>query len=315
MSNVNESLINITTEQRFQGTEERVLFSTVTALPCCMFLFINATMLRSLRSKAVFRQTCRYILLFNLLFADTIQMVLSQLLHILAACRISLTYPMCGSLTSLANLMTVISPLTLVIMSLERFVAVCYPLRHGSITSMRNTTAAISAIWTLSSLHMLTQNLLLIEYPFYQLQSLQMVDFCSMFAMLLGSGSDYYDKAFTTLLFVTAGMAVICTYIGVIIAARSASADKALAQKARNTVLLHVVQLGLSVSATIFIPIIIAIGRVVTRLNFVRILNLLYFFFLLLPRCLSSFIYGIRDQTIRPVLLNHLCCHCNAKPN
>ncbi|XP_024117017.1 odorant receptor 131-2 [Oryzias melastigma] len=313
MSNVNSSLINITTEQRYQGTEERVLFSTLTALPCCVFLFLNATMLRSLRSKAVFRQTCRYLLLFNLLLADTMQMMLSQLLHILAVCRITLTYPLCGCLTSLANLMTVISPLTLVIMSLERFVAVCYPLRHASITSMRNTTAAISAIWTLSSLHILTQNLLLVEYPFHQLQSLQMVDFCSMFAMLLWSGSDYYDKFFTTFLFATAGMAVISTYVGVIIAARSASADKALANKARNTVLLHVVQLALSVSATIFIPIIMAIARVVSRLNFVRILNVMYLFFLLLPRCLSSLIYGIRDQTIRPVLLNHLCCHCNVK--
>uniref|UniRef100_A0A3P9IDU1 G-protein coupled receptors family 1 profile domain-containing protein n=1 Tax=Oryzias latipes TaxID=8090 RepID=A0A3P9IDU1_ORYLA len=305
MSNVNESLINITTEQRFQGTEERVLFSTLTALPCCMFLFINATMLRSLRSKAVFRQTCRYILLFNLLFADTIQMVLSQLLHILAACRISLTYPMCGSLTSLANLMTVISPLTLVIMSLERFVAVCYPLRHASIITVRNTAAAVIAVWAVSSLNNLTRVLMFLKFPF---EKMEVYDLCSNIALVLGALTAEYDRAYTCVVFVSAGVAVTSSYVGVIVAARSASTDKALARKARHTLLLHLVQLGLSLSSTINNPLVVALSKVLTRMAFLWIQNIFYVTFIIFPRCMTSLIYGLRDQTIRPVLLYHLSC-------
>uniref|UniRef100_A0A3Q0QWW3 G-protein coupled receptors family 1 profile domain-containing protein n=1 Tax=Amphilophus citrinellus TaxID=61819 RepID=A0A3Q0QWW3_AMPCI len=308
MSFANQSLHNDTAAQQYQGILERVLFSSLTTLPCCVFLFINGTMLFTLRSKILFRETSRYILLYNLLFADTVQMALSQLLYIIAACRITLTYPVCGFLTMLANLTTVVSPLTLVVMSLERYVAVCYPLRHAAIITIRNTGVAITVIWAFSSLNVLTRVLLLLEFPFETLESLEMKDFCSEISMLLGSLSSDYDKVFTCVLFISASVGITSSYIGVIVAARSASADKASTHKARNTLLLHLVQLGLSLSSTIYNPLLTALARVLKRIEFVRIQNVFYVFIFIFPRCLSSLIYGIRDQSIRPVLMYHLCC-------
>ena len=305
MSNAIQSQTNITVGQ---GLLERALFCTLTTVPCCVFLFINGTMLFTLRSKTVFQETSRYILLFNLLFADTVQLALSQLLFIVAACRIRLTYPLCGVLTMLSDLTNEISPLTLVVMSLERYVAVCYPLRHSTLITIRNTEVAIIVVWVFSSLNTLIRVILLLDFPFKDLESLEMKDFCSHIAMFLGRMSDNYDKVYTCVLFVSAGVAVISSYIGVMIAARSASTDKASALKARNTLLLHLGQLGLSLSSTIYSPIIIALSRIVTRIVFVRVFNVLNVCIILLPRCLSSLIYGIRDQTIRPVLMNHLCC-------
>ncbi|XP_022600431.1 olfactory receptor 2A1/2A42-like [Seriola dumerili] len=304
----NQSLANSTAEQQYQGILERALFSTLTTVPCCVFLFINGTMLFTLRSKPVFCETSRYILLFNLLFADTVQMTLSQLLYIIAACRIRLTYPVCGVLTMLADLTNEVSPLTLMVMSLERYVAVCYPLRHATIITIRSTGVAIIVVWAFCSLNVLTRVILLLEFPFEELKSLQMKDFCSDIAMLIGSMSDHYDKAYTCFLFISATVAITSSYIGVMIAARSASTDKASARKARNTLLLHLVQLGLSLSSTIYNPILIALSRIVKRLVFVRVQNVFYMCIFLFPRCLSSLIYGIRDQTIRPVLVYHLCC-------
>ncbi|XP_056253869.1 odorant receptor 131-2-like [Seriola aureovittata] len=308
MLNGNQSLTNSTAEQQYQGILERALFSTLTTVPCCVFLFINGTMLFTLRSKPVFRETSRYILLYNLLFADTVQMTLSQLLYIIAACRIRLTYPVCGVLTMIADLTNEVSPLTLMVMSLERYVAVCYPLRHATIITIRSTGVAIIVVWAFCSLNVLTRVILLLEFPFEELESLQMKDFCSDIAMLIGSMSDHYDKAYTCFLFISATVAITSSYIGVMIAARSASTDKASARKARNTLLLHLVQLGLSLSSTIYNPILIALSRIVKRLVFVRVQNVFYMCIFLFPRCLSSLIYGIRDQTIRPVLVYHLCC-------
>ncbi|XP_071362588.1 odorant receptor 131-2-like [Trachinotus anak] len=304
----NQSLTNGTADQQYQGILERALFSTLTTVPCCLFLFINGTMLFTLRSKLVFCETSRYILLYNLLFADTVQMTLSQLLYIIAACRIRLTYPVCGVLTMLADLTNEVSPLTLVVMSLERFVAVCYPLRHATIITIRHTGIAIIVVWAFCSLNVLTRVLFLLEFPFEELESLQMKDFCSDIAMLIGSMSDYYDKAYTCFLFISATVAITASYIGVIVAARSASTDKASASKARNTLLLHLVQLGLSLSSTIYNPILIALSRIVTRIVFVRVQNVFYLCIFIFPRCLSSLIYGIRDQAIRPILLYRLCC-------
>ncbi|XP_062288582.1 odorant receptor 131-2-like [Scomber scombrus] len=305
MSNASQSQTTTTTGR---GLLERAILSTLTTVPCCVFLLINVIMLFTLRSKPVFRETSRYILLYNLLFADTLQMAQGQLMYILAFCRLRLTYPVCGFLVMLANVITKISPLTLVVMSLERYVAVCYPLRHATIITTRNTGVAIGVIWTFCSLNVFIQVLLLLEFPFEELESLQIEGPCSDVAMLLGPMSDHYDKAYACFLFISAGVTITCSYIGVMIAARSASTDKASAEKARNTLLLHLVQLGLSLSSTIANPLLVAVSKVLDRIMTVRIQIVLYVCIILLPRCLSALIYGIRDQTIRPILVYHLCC-------
>ncbi|TKS83400.1 Olfactory receptor 2A12 [Collichthys lucidus] len=300
--------LNVTTEQQYQGLLERVVFSSLIGMPCCLCLFINGTMLFTLRSKAVFRETCRYILLYNLLFADTIMLALSQLMYIMAVCRIFPTYPVCGVLAMLAGLANQISPLTLVVMCLERYVAVCYPLRHATIITVRNTAVAIIVVWAFSSLNVLIRVLLLVNFLFDQPQSLQMTDVCSGISVILGPMSDIYDKAYTGIVFLSAAVAVTCSYVGVMVAARSASTDKASAHKARNTVLLHLMQLGLTLLSTMHDPIIVSLSTILQRLIIVRIKSILYVFIYILPRCLSSLIYGLRDQTIRPVLMYYLCC-------
>ncbi|KAM6983466.1 odorant receptor 131-2-like [Tautogolabrus adspersus] len=307
MSNLNLSLSNITTEQ-YRGLVERLFLCIFTTVPCCVFLFINFTMLFILRSKTVFCETSRYILLYNLLFADTVMLLLSQIMYLLSASGILLTYPVCGVLNMLAILTKEISPLTLVVMSLERYVAVCYPLRHATIITIRTTVVAIIVVWAISSLNVLTQVILLLQFPFRDLQSLQMTNLCSGRVLLLLPMSDYYDKAYTCFVFVSAGLTIISSYIGVTIAARSASTDKASARKTRNTLLLHMMQLVLTLSSTAQTPLLTTISRFVTRIVIVRIQIIFYMCISIFPRCLSSLIYGIRDQNIRPLLTYHLGC-------
>ncbi|XP_033980370.1 odorant receptor 131-2-like [Trematomus bernacchii] len=299
------SQTNITAER---GLLEFVLFSVPITVPCCVFLCINGIMLFTLRCKSVFRETSRYVLLFNLLFADTLHMALSQLLFLLSVFQIRLTYPVCGVVVMLADITREISPLTLVVMSLERYVAVCYPLRHSTFITIRNTAVAVIVVWAFSSLNNVARVILLLDISVEDLVNLRMKDFCAKENMLRDQYSDDYDKAYSYFLFVSAGVAVSCSYIGVMIAARSACTDKDSVRKARKTLLLHLVQLGLSLSSTLHNPLIEAIAKVTDRLAMLRVRSFLYVCIILLPRCLSALIYGIRDQTIRPILLYHLCC-------
>uniref|UniRef100_A0A3P9JN57 G-protein coupled receptors family 1 profile domain-containing protein n=1 Tax=Oryzias latipes TaxID=8090 RepID=A0A3P9JN57_ORYLA len=283
-----------------------IILSTLSTVPACVFLVINGIMLFTLRSKPVFRETCRFVLLFNLLLADTLQLAQSQLHLLFSACRVQLAYSICIALNMIVNLTTGISPLTLVLMPLERYVAVCYPLRHASIITIRNTAAAVIAVWAVSSLNNLTRVLMFLKFPF---EKIKPTDVCANVSVMLAPLTADYDRAYTCVVFVSAGVAVTSSYVGVIVAARSASTDKALARKAQHTLLLHLVQLGLSLSSTINNPVIVALSKVLTRMAFLWIQGIFYIFFIIFPRCMTSLIYGLRDQTIRPVLMYHLSCH------
>ncbi|XP_029957290.1 odorant receptor 131-2-like [Salarias fasciatus] len=287
---------------------ERVMFCSVTTVPCCVFLFVNCTMLFSLRSKAVFRDTCRYVLLYNLLLADTVQLAVSQVLYILAALRLRLTYPVCGFFITLSNIVLRISPLTLVVMSFDRYVAVCYPLRHATIVTMGKTRGAICVIWAISSVNVFSHISLLRVNPFEGHNSLQMEHMCSTNSILLGHVAAMFDKVYELTVFISAGVSVSFSYIGVLVAARSASTDKVSARKAHKTLLLHLVQLGLSLSSTMFKPLLGVISQIIDRITLVRVTIIFYVCVIMLPRCLSPLIYGLGDQTIRPVLLHHLFC-------
>ncbi|XP_015227286.1 PREDICTED: olfactory receptor 52J3-like [Cyprinodon variegatus] len=308
MLNESQSLSNMTSVSENQELFRLILVGTLSTVPSVIFLYINGTILFTLRSKAVFRDTSRYILLYNLLLTDTLQLAQSQIHFLISICKVKMAYSICIVLNFLANLTTGISPLTLVVMPLERYVAVCFPLRHCSIITIRNTNAIIIAIWAVSSLNNLTHVFWFLKSSSEKMEIWKLKDLCSNIALVIGALTSAYDRAYTSVVFVSAGVAAAFSYVGVIKAARSASTDKALANKARHTLLLNLIQLGLSLSSTIYNPLMLAVSKVLTRVAFSWVRNIFYVCFIIFPRCLSSLIYGLRDQTIRPVLLYYLCC-------
>lgn len=293
---------------------ERAALATLTSLTGFVFFCVNVTLMVTLRGRAVFRDTSRYVLLFNLLFADTLQMSLSQLLYLLSVFRVLLTFPVCGFMVMLSNATSEISPLTLVVMSLERYVAVCHPLRYGVIVNNKNTTAAVLAVWAASCVNTLARVFLFLEIPL-ALDSLQMNDFCSSTVMFHSPSMLEYNKAYTAFLFLSSTVTIVASYVGVIIAARSASVDDSSASKARNTLLLHLFQLGLSLMSTMANALLAAMYRVLPRRALLLAMNFMYIFVFLLPRCLSAFIYGVRDRTIRTALFYNVCCGRNCGRN
>ncbi|XP_061817733.1 odorant receptor 131-2-like [Nerophis lumbriciformis] len=293
------------------GLVERVISSSITSVACLVFLLINAVMMLTLRRKRVFRETSRYILLFHLLLADTLLMAFSQVLYLLNMYWIRLTYPQCGVLFMLTIMTNDISPLVLVVMSLERYVAVCHPLRHASIITARNTGAAVLSVWILSLLQVVILVLVLLRFPFDQLETLKMPERCSHDEIFLLPVLYHCRTAFTALLFTLACLVIVCSYIGVVVVARSASRsekDKESARKAQKTLLLHLLQLGLILLSCNHFAVLVFFYSVFPRLIFIRIQAFLFVCFVFLPRWMASLIYGLRDRSIRVVLTANLFC-------
>ncbi|XP_056140258.1 odorant receptor 131-2-like [Lampris incognitus] len=301
-------MANVTDGLLYQPREEMMVFTIVSVGSCCTFFYINCVLLFTLRSRPVFYETSRYILLFNLLLADTAQLTLSKILYLLAVCRIRLTLYLCGVLVMISVFMAPISPLTLMVMSLERYVAVCFPLRHAEIVTIRNTAIAVKVIWAFSLVNILIRVFILLSLKHDILPSRPMRDFCSKEALLLVPMSYHYDKAYSGFVFISVGMTIILSYIGVMLVARSASTDKASAIKAGKTLLLHLIQLGLILISTVYSVILTLFASTADRILLVRLYSIFFVIFQIMPRCLSVLIYGLRDQTIRPVLMSYLRC-------
>ncbi|XP_062342290.1 odorant receptor 131-2-like [Osmerus eperlanus] len=285
------------------------LYGAFSVSPSFVFLYINGIMLFTLRSKSVFRETPRYLLLYNLLFADTFQLAMGQLLLILSLPPVFVTHYTCAIMVLITVTVTSVSPLNLAVMSLERYVAVCFPLRHSAIVTVNNTGVSIGVVWALSSIDPLIRFILLVLYETFSADQI-MQQFCAIDALFHSTVAHEYDKAFTAITFTFVGIIIMCSYFGVTTVARSASSDKASTTKARNTVLLHMIQLLLCLSTSLSGILMGYIYRLGTLNRTARlIVGYIFFIFIVtLPRCLSSLIYGLRDQTIRLVFLHHLRC-------
>ncbi|XP_056140254.1 odorant receptor 131-2-like [Lampris incognitus] len=296
--------------------QDMMVFAIMSVGSSCTFLYINGVLLFTLRSRPVFCETSRYILLFNLLLADTAQLTLGETLYLLAACRIRPTLYLCGVLVMTSMLVATISPLTLMVMSVERYVAVCLPLRHAEIVTIRSTAVAINTIWVFSLVNILIRIFILLSLKHDILSSQPMRHFCSKEAFFFAPMSYYYDKAYSGFVFISVGLTIILSYIGVMLVARSASTDKASAIKAGKTLLLHLIQLGLILPSTIHSVVLTLLAITADKLLVVRLHNIFFVICHILPRCLSALIYGLRDQTIRHVLMSYFSCQqkCSVFP-
>ncbi|XP_068572718.1 odorant receptor 131-2-like [Cebidichthys violaceus] len=293
------AVMNNTTEvtqvMLFQ-TPVKVLLSM---LPCLFFLYVNAVMLFALLSKPLLLESPRYILFGHLLFADSLQLLVTMLLYIFAVTMIRMMSFVCILITALAASTFKISPFNLAVMSLERYVAICFPLRHANIVTTRMTGVAIAVMWTVASLDFFTQLFLLISL---QNTGLTVLRICHKHVFQLQMYSTI-NKGFTIACFVLVCSVAIYTYIVVMITVKSASSSVRNSSKPHKTMLLHLIQLCLCLTSTLFNMINYVSPWKINPAIAVHIHYILFLCLIIFPKCLSPLIYGLRDHAFRPVFL------------
>ncbi|XP_050948611.1 odorant receptor 131-2-like [Labeo rohita] len=290
MSNFNNSTSSLT---QTVLPEHLDLKTFLCVSSCVIFLYVNGVMIFTLRKKTVFQEASRYILFGHMLWVDTLNLVMSVVMFVCALCRIFIMKIVCLVLLVAATALYQASTLNLALMSLERYVAICFPLRHAQITTYGRTNMAIGVVWMISWIQSLSEIII-----FYSIDTtnIAMNLFCSRTTFFRLQVYRTLDRAFTTIFFVSVCFVVIFTYASIASVAKSASCDKTSAKKANSTVLLHLIQLGLcavSILVGVIQEVIYAYADYVTSMN---VMYFCFVVFLIFPKCLSPLIYGLRDQ-------------------
>uniref|UniRef100_A0A8C4X8W7 Odorant receptor 131-2-like n=1 Tax=Erpetoichthys calabaricus TaxID=27687 RepID=A0A8C4X8W7_ERPCA len=271
----------------------------------CIFLYVNFVMLFSFFRKEAFRQDTRYILFAHMLFIDTLVLIVTDLGMLLIYFCILVPGGYCIFFCTFMETLTNYTPLTLTAMCLERYIAICIPLRHAEISTVQRTLFGILFIWILGFFLNSTDLFIILAT---QPESFYLESYiCSYEMMLLYIWQSDLRSYICLVMFLAIFLFIVLTYIKIVYAARAASVEKTSASKARNTVFLHAIQLILS----LIVLICPFVETPIMQINFQIFSDVRYFNFLsftLFPRCLSPLIYGLRDEQFCSVFRYYIIC-------
>uniref|UniRef100_A0A669EXU4 G-protein coupled receptors family 1 profile domain-containing protein n=2 Tax=Oreochromis TaxID=8139 RepID=A0A669EXU4_ORENI len=270
-----------------------------------IFLCINTLLIITFFMKDTFYRTMRYILFAVTLLSDCLILILTDLLLILNYFRLSIQLSLCLIMFAVSSVCNFVTPFTLTAMTLERYVAICMPLRHGELCSTR-TLHFILIIHGLSSVPCIV--ILSIFFasaiPSFYTQS----RICAVEMFIFQRWQDHLRSAISQLYFLIMSITIVFSYVQIMKVAKAASGEnKKSTWKGLSTVVLHGFQLLLCL-IQLWCPFIEA---AVLQIDFMLFINVRYFnyiTFILAPRCLSPLIYGLRDEMFVNALKYYALC-------
>uniref|UniRef100_W5NNU7 G-protein coupled receptors family 1 profile domain-containing protein n=1 Tax=Lepisosteus oculatus TaxID=7918 RepID=W5NNU7_LEPOC len=298
---------NVSTEDIFliPSLGVRQLRMVVVQVLVAIFLYVNCFMLFTFFKTEIFRTTTRYILFAHSLLSDSVLLFLTDLVVLQVHFNILLPVEFCILLCMIMEIVSNTTPFTITAMCLERYVAICLPLRHADISTLRRTLVGILFIWALSSIYAIIDLFIFTATapPSYFIED----TFCSYEILLLTEWHSYTRAILSNLEFVVIGIILVFCYIKIMSAARAASGDDTKSSsKAQKTLLLHTMQLLLCLIELLCPFVEMAVLEIDIHI-FVTVRYFNFIAFTLASRCLSPLVYGLRDAEFFNALKNYAC--------
>ncbi|TKS71862.1 Trace amine-associated receptor 1 [Collichthys lucidus] len=269
--------------------------------------YINACLIHTFSKHQILYTNPRYILFVHLMINDMIQVSLAVILFVISYTIYRINVSVCCVFILLALFTTENTPLNLACMAVECYIAVCMPLRHVEICTIKRTLMLIGLIWTTTMLSVISD--LFITFATEPLDFFHTQVFC-LRETAFPSPLIVEKRVITYSVFlVIVWCTILYTYFRILFTAKTASKD---AKKARNTILLNGFQLLLCMAIYAAPQLLDALQKWFPK-NFTDSLFAYYIIVQVLPRSISPFIYGIRDNTFRRYLKRYLLCK-DSKP-
>lgn len=244
----------------------------------------------------------RYILFCHLVVNDMIQVTLTCILFLLSYILYKINTSVCCVFILVALFATENTPLNLACMAIECYIAICLPLRHVQICTVKRTFILIGLIWLTSVVSVLPD--LFITLATEPIQFFRSEVFClreTAFQnpLLLKKRDVTY-----TLYLVLVWLIIFYAYFKILFTAKAANNN---AKKARDTIILHGIQVLLCM-ATYAEHVLKKALKEWFPENYPDSLFACYIIVQMLPRSISPIIYGVRDKTFRKYLKKHISC-------
>ncbi|XP_054906338.1 odorant receptor 131-2-like [Poeciliopsis prolifica] len=266
--------------------------------------YINGTLIHTFRKHEIFYMNPRYILFIHLVVNDMIQLTTSTSLFVFSYIFYRINTSFCCFIVTFAVFTTTNSPLNLALMAVECYVAVCFPLRHAELCTIKRTYFLIGCIWGLSAAIILPDIfLVLATEPLWLFNSTVFCDRDTVFRhpISIKKRDVSYIIFFSGVWFV-----LLFTYFRIFCAAHAANSSEGIV-KARNTILIHGFQLLLCI-LTYVGPMTRMFLVFLPAAQYVQAIFFWYILIQILPRFVSPIVYGVRDSTFRHYLKNYILC-------
>ncbi|KAM9358910.1 LOW QUALITY PROTEIN: odorant receptor 129-1 [Symphorus nematophorus] len=308
MQNLTEFPSNATSSKNMS-----VIIKVCVVIPFfCIFLCCIAVMLHIFASHRQFLDTSRYILFVYMLINDTLQLLSSVLLFLFVMGQVKFALVYCVPLLFISTATFQNTPLILATMSLERYVAIFYPLQRPATWRSDRIWIIILSLWLISCIFPVIEH--------YMWEHDRAVDvfstpvLCKATVVNSSPVQSLFRAAVSILFFAVVAVIILFTYVRILLETRKLRQDRMSVSKAMHTVLLHGFQLLLCMLA-FTIP--ITESLIVMHANWLpQDLSFFNFYcFILIPRFLSPLIYGFRDQSLREhIRKTFLCCSNKVRP-
>ncbi|XP_075053734.1 odorant receptor 131-2-like [Mixophyes fleayi] len=293
---VNSTQLDSNVTVYINKTSQRVTLFILMLPLFCIFLYFMAVILKAFFTVPHVRENPRYILFIHMLVNDLAFLAISFFLFTSSVYYLYMPLSVCYIIVSFSTCAFRITPYNLAVMSLERYVAICHPLRHAQLCTAQRSSAAIAIMWTVGLIPQLAD---FIAFCFFVEKRVFSVSIICYWGHLIVNEIQVVIKTLTIIIsFTIVGLIIACTYLKVMLVARRIGSGTS-ASKAGKTVLLHAFQLMLcmlsftsSYTDRYFTPYFL----------YMPILN--FFLFMCLPRVISPLIYGIRDEVLGKHMTN-----------
>lgn len=307
MQNLTEDLSNSTYNKTLS-----VIIKVCVVIPFfCLFLGCIAIMLHIFACHRQFLDSSRYILFVHMLINDVLQVLSSVLLFLFAMAQVNVALIYCVPLLFLSTTTFQNTPLMLAAMSLERYVAIFYPLKRPAAWRSDRIWVIILSLWLISSVFPLINHSIGKYDPDVKVFLTRVL--CKVSTVNSSPLQKLFNAAVSIIFFAVVAVIILFTYMRILLETRKLRRDRFSVNRAMHTVLLHGFQLLLSVlsfTSPITDSLVLHDNWLPEDVSFFN-----YFCFILIPRFLSPLIYGFRDKALRSYIGKaFLCCSNRVRP-